>query len=173
MKVEVSKLSGAALDYTVAKCQGRTLVRYPMGHEPGHGWWIWEETSSGRGGIELSESIYLPIGPRTKPKTRLSVERYTPSTEWAQGGPIIEREISKVFRNVGGTWSAMILKDVPLTPDERGTSLALSRRAQFNGAGLTPLIAAMRCYVAGKLGEVVEVPDELVDVMKIKTTLDN
>jgi hypothetical protein len=83
------------------------------------------------------------------------------STNWAQGGPIIERELSKVFRNVGGTWSAMILKDVPLTPEERGTSLALSRRGQWNGAGPTPLIAAMRCYVASKLGNGVEVPDEL------------
>lgn len=84
------------------------------------------------------------------------------STNWAQGGPIIERELSKVYRNVGGTWSAMILKDVPLTPEERGTSLALSRRAQWNGAGQTPLIAAMRCYAASKLGDEVEVPDELV-----------
>lgn len=88
-------------------------------------------------------------------------DNYKPSTDWAQGGPIIERELSKVFRNVGGTWSAMILKDVPLTPDERGTSLALSRRAQWNGAGPTPLIAAMRCYVASKLGDTVDVPTEL------------
>lgn len=88
-------------------------------------------------------------------------EYYKFSTNWAQGGPIIVREISKIFRNVGGTWSAMILKDVPLTHDERGTSLALSRRAQWNGAGPTPLIAAMRCYVASKLGDQVDIPKEL------------
>jgi hypothetical protein len=70
--------------------------------------------------------------------------------------------MSKVFRNVGGTWSAMILKDVPLTPEERGASLALSRRAQWNGSGPTPLIAAMRCYVASKLGDTVQIPRELV-----------
>ena len=87
-------------------------------------------------------------------------ERY--STNWAQGGPIIEREITKLFRNVGGSWSAMILKDVPIPPEERGTSLALTHRAQWNGAGPTPLIAAMRCYVASKLGDTVEVPDELL-----------
>lgn len=84
------------------------------------------------------------------------------STDWEQGGPIIDRELSKVLRNVGGTWSAMILKDVSLTKEERGTSLALSRRAQWNGAGLTPLIATMRCYVASKLGDTVEVPEELL-----------
>jgi hypothetical protein len=84
------------------------------------------------------------------------------SANWSQGGPIIEREMSKVFRNVGGTWSAMILKDVPLTPEEQGTSLALSRREQWNGSGPTPLIAAMRCYVASNLGDTVQIPRELV-----------
>ena len=87
---------------------------------------------------------------------------YSPTTDWAQGGPLLEREITKVFRNVGGTWSAMILKDVPIPPKDRGTSLALTRRAQWNGAGPTPLIAAMRCFCCSKLGDVVEVPDELL-----------
>ena len=88
-------------------------------------------------------------------------QRYSPSTVWAQAGPILEREITKIFRNVGGTWSAMILKDVPIPPEDRGTSLALTRRAQWNGAGPTPLIAAMRCY-ASKLGSEIEVPDGLL-----------
>lgn len=83
------------------------------------------------------------------------------SSDWSQGGPIIDWEISKVFRNVGGTWSAMILRNDPIPYDERGTSLALTQRVQFNGAGNTPLIAAMRCYVASKLGDVVEIPEEL------------
>ena len=146
MKVEVSKLSGAALDYTVAKCQGRTLVRYPIGHEPGHGWWIWEETSSGRGGIELSESIYLPIGPRTKPKTRASGERYTPSTDWSQGGDIIEREDVSVMR---------VYKDWP-------HPWCADRNDQNFTNAETPLVAAMRAYVGCRLGDVVEIPDELM-----------
>ena len=87
---------------------------------------------------------------------------YSPTTDWAQGGLILDREITKVFRNVGGTWSAMILKDVPIPPEDRGTSLALTRRAQWNGAGPTPLIAAMRCLVTSKLGSEIEVPDELL-----------
>ena len=84
------------------------------------------------------------------------------STNWAQGGPIIEREITKIFRNVGGTWSAMILKDVPIPPEYRGTSLALTQRMQWNAAGATPLIAAMRGYVTSKLGEEVDIPEELL-----------
>ena len=55
----------------------------------------------------------------------------------------------------------MILKDVPIPPEDRGTSLALTRRAQWNGAGPTPLIAAMRCIVASRLGDEVEIPEEL------------
>lgn len=119
--MKTSELTGAALDWAVAKCEGVYFENFAE--------------------FEMYAGDY--------------------STDWTYGGPIIERELSKVFRNVGGTWSAMILKDVPLTPDERGTSLALSRRAQWNGAGLTPLIAAMRCYVASKLGDEVGVPDEL------------
>ena len=88
--------------------------------------------------------------------------KISPSTDWAQGGPIIEREITKIFRNVGGTWTVMILKNVPIPPEDRGTSLALTHRVQWNAAGSTPLIAAMRCYVASKMGDVVEVPDELL-----------
>ena len=83
------------------------------------------------------------------------------STDWAQGGPIIEREIAKIFRNVGGTWSSMILKQVPIPPEDRGTSLALTQRMQWNAAGATPLIAAMRCYVVSKLGDEVEMPEGL------------
>ena len=89
-------------------------------------------------------------------------EYFTPCSDWVQGGPIIDRELTKVFRNVGGKWSAMILKEVPILPEDRGTSLALTHRAQWNGAGITPLIAAMRCYVASKLGDTAEVPEELL-----------
>lgn len=109
-------------------------------------------------GTEITFSEGLQAAPLGTPSGQW--EMY--STNWAQGGPIIEREIAKIFRNVGGTWSAMILKDIPIPPEDRGTSLALTRRAQWNGAGPTPLIAAMRCYVASKLGEEIEIPEELI-----------
>ena len=82
--------------------------------------------------------------------------RYAPSTNWAQGGPIIEKENMKVFPNVGGRWSAQIRHTVnhPLVahPVLDGWT---------NGAGDTPLIAAMRAYVASKLGDEVEIPEGL------------
>ena len=67
------------------------------------------------------------------------------STDWAQGGPIIARE-GITLRNFiqGARWDAEI------------DDLALE-------SGPTPLIAAMRCLCASKLGDEVEVPDELID----------
>ena len=85
------------------------------------------------------------------------VRNYSPSTDWAQGGPIIEREgidIQQVFCYMEGSfsepcgWQAIRhTKGGPINPPK-----------QIAG---TPLIAAMRCYVASKLGDEVEVPDEL------------
>ena len=133
-KVKIGELIGPALDWAVAYAQGRkfSIVQSSIGLKPF---------------VVLYDD---PLG------------MFTPSTSWAQGGQIIDREITKVFRNVGGTWSAMILKDVPIPPEDRGTSLALTRRAQWNGAGPTPLVAVMRCYVASALGSEIEVPDELL-----------
>ena len=73
------------------------------------------------------------------------------STNWALAGPIIERE--KIDLNYfpdgsyenGGAWMAT-LTNGPAVSEE---------------VGPTPLVAAMRCYVASKLGDEVEVPDEL------------
>jgi hypothetical protein len=68
------------------------------------------------------------------------------STDWAQGGPIIERERISLFEDVND-WSAKASIDHPLW-DKRW-------------AGPTPLIAAMRCFVASKLGDTIEIPNEL------------
>jgi len=76
---------------------------------------------------------------------------YTPSTNWAQGGAIIEREeisISREFSSGRIEWAAWT--PAPFRDD-----------AEAFGYGETPLIAAMRCYVASKLGDEVEIPDEL------------
>ena len=73
---------------------------------------------------------------------------YTPSTNWAQGGPIIEREGISVATDDVEPWCGFI-------EDDETNTLFFS--------GPTPLIAAMRCYVASKLGDEVEVPDELLE----------
>ena len=66
---------------------------------------------------------------------------YEYSTDWSQSGPIIERERINLepFSNINGEqWSADGEWDSP-----------------------TPLIAAMRCYVASKLGDNIDIPEEL------------
>lgn len=73
---------------------------------------------------------------------------FEPSRDWAEGGPIIERECITVecqFDRVG--WTAW----TPAPERPEGEAV---------GAGDTALIAAMRCYVASKLGDEVEVPEE-------------
>lgn len=148
-QVNVASLSGVALDWAVAKCGGRTLKRYPMGAEPGHGWWVWEETPSGMGGILLSKSVYLAVGPYTVPKTRNSPARYTPSTDWAQGGPIVERE------------GICIKRQLPCSVGYEWNSWQHTKFGNGDASGPTPLTAAMRCLVVGKLGEEIEIPYEL------------
>ena len=72
---------------------------------------------------------------------------YRPSTDWAQGGPIIERERVDVMW-CGDRWCAYAM-----TPD---------KDTQLVDEGPTPLIAAMRCYVASKMGDEIDVPEELL-----------
>ena len=75
------------------------------------------------------------------------------STDWSQGGPIIEREEIGIRRNApcsdGRQWEA-------------SGSITAKGAGYRWGYGPTPLIAAMRCYVASRLGEEVEIPDELI-----------
>jgi len=70
------------------------------------------------------------------------IETYAPSFLWDQGGPIIERE--------------------KITPEWTGENWMAYIRHDDKFFGPTPLIAAMRCYVASKLGDEVEVPEEFL-----------
>ena len=117
MKIKTNELRGAALDWAVAKCEGRqepeVVNNFPVA------WYTWPNTHY--------------------------------STDWAQGGPIIEREgisIRYSEKDARGAWYAVLGPNRFLSPDHEGS-------------GPTPLIAAMRCYVASKLGDEVEIPEEL------------
>ena len=79
-------------------------------------------------------------------ETRWTDNGWKPSTDWAQGGPIIEREGMQVKKHASN-WIAL------------PTNAEFSEEAYQEGD--TPLIAAMRCYVAFKLGDEVDVPEEL------------
>lgn len=74
---------------------------------------------------------------------------YIPSEDWEQGGPIIEQEmINLVSQGDAHDWVA-----------SRWDYEASDWAGHITGP--TPLIAAMRAFVASKLGDVVEVPGEL------------
>ena len=124
MRVKTNELTGAALDWAVAKCEG----------------------------IELTNGCYnrlLVDGRMSRGQEMLAP--YNPSTDWAQGGPIIDREqisIGREFASGRIEWAAWT--PAPIRDD-----------AEAFGYGPTPLIAAMRCYVASKLGDEVEIPEEL------------
>ena len=64
------------------------------------------------------------------------------STDWSQGGPIIQREeLSSLKCYSTNEWGCL--------------------NGEIFCEGPTPLIAAMRCYVTSKLGDEVEIPEEL------------
>jgi len=109
--MKTNELSGAALNWAVAMAEGwqPTTARDNTGQYP----WL------------------IKVGKNIDPK------QYRPSTNWAQGGPIIEREcIAVAFDGYPQGWVA-----------------------NQKYYGTTPLIAAMRCYVASKLGDDVEIPE--------------
>ena len=127
--MKVSELTGAALDWAVAKCEGWEPGKYMMSPD------IRKDVNGKVIGIMV-------------PNNREYIW-FKPSTDWAQGGPIIEREKIEVrlFANDGSIWFAHLgAQSFPLD-------------AQVTGN--TPLISAMRCYVAHKLGDDIEVPPEL------------
>jgi hypothetical protein len=73
---------------------------------------------------------------------------YTPTKTWDMGGPIIEREhITVAWED--GEWLA-------IWPVDESTIAGAVLACVNTQAGPTALIAAMRAYVASKLGDEVE-----------------
>lgn len=75
------------------------------------------------------------------------------STNWAQGGPIIERENITVSRRYN-LWDALIKPEF-LSNGTKGV------KKECFVSGETYLIAAMRCFVTSRLGDELEIPAEL------------
>jgi len=143
--MKTSDLTGAALDWAVAKCEG--MADDMLNDFDEYGWAYGDS------------------------------RRY--STNWAQGGPIIEREGISVIQlesesipdaqgfwqgKYQAQWGAVIGERHSLEEnhgsqgDYWGRSYHVDREAVI---GPTPLIAAMRCYVASKLGDNIDIPKEL------------
>ncbi len=132
MKIKVSEATLTQLNWLVAKARGAIGVRLHTyrGINPGPAVWVvdWEHDW-----VELSSLDY--------------------STDWAQGGPIIERE------SIGFTQGNEVCDDWVASYSWVMPRMEIDDSVE--GIGPTPLIAAMRCYVASKLGDEVEIPEEL------------
>ena len=111
--MKTSELTGAALDWAVAKCEGNDGVWYASDKDP---------------------------------------VDFTPSTNWAHGGEIIERE-----------WLDVTPWPNESDEDRRWQCVQYDTHGYVSSFGFTPLVAAMRCYVASQLGDEIELPEELTD----------
>lgn len=87
----------------------------------------------------------MPVCPSDVFAELYLIGRFNYSTDWAQGGPIIERELIEL---------------IPMFNPKYWSARVTMKSTWFDGP--TPLIAVMRCYVASKLGGEVEVLDELL-----------
>lgn len=142
--MKTKDLTGIALDWAVAVCLG------------GEG--LWYDTIA---------THWIKIDGKDRALAKSWAQSFTPSIDWAQGGPIIDREGIGLLYDAGSacrppSWFA--------TPDDQCT-VESHEGEYFDPAfmvdesagtrGPTPLIAAMRCFVASKLGEEVDVPPAL------------
>ena len=114
MKIKTKDLTGAALDWVVAKCEGYDTA-----------------FASAKDVIILREGV---------------TDYFDPHRNWGWGGPILDRERITIRQ-----WTGMPIIHAYMPHDGAPW-----------GAGPTPLIAAMRCYVISKLGNEVDVPEELM-----------
>lgn len=125
MKIKTKDLTGAQLDWMVAKANENL---YP------------------KGDVRLLDGKVFTIEPGNYEQSD-RWQLYAPSTSWAQGGPIIERERISIRQ-----WTNVPIVHAYMPQDN----------APWQSDGTSPLIAAMRCLVAAKLGDEVDVPEELM-----------
>lgn len=134
MKTKTAELTGPALDWAVAIAEGHKppLLRILRGN------------------------VALP-----QEDDPMWCDYLEYSTDWSQGGPIIERENIGFWisgdKGFPGQWAAAnkewMLVDVD-SPEFDNLPDPMH--------GSTPLIAAMRCYVASKLGDTIDIPEKLL-----------
>lgn len=143
MKIKTVELTGPALDWAVERIE---IAKMLADGEHVKGWWVEEK--------QTNPSPY--------------------STDCLFGWPVIEREGIAIRKHSSGTWYAMLSTDLgdgesakwsKVKPGTRYGKLSYEvNRVQCRFEGPISLIAAMRCFVASKLGDEVEVPDELCEV---------
>lgn len=169
-RVKVRELSGATLDWAVARCEGWE----PLNHT--HLVQTWMQRRDARGTMDNVPVSHL---------------RY--STDWERAGLIIERAGIDLRQAKQNMFSIYEYRHIDRYPDAEIIMMArkwgpdrlikvsnpphllhgkwMARLSSGTGQTViwsktdflsdTPLIAAMRCYVASKLGEEIEIPEGL------------
>jgi hypothetical protein len=131
--MKTDELTGAALDWAVAIAEGFKPAQLYISK--------WSKSSPASIFTRTFDDDGNPDGYMTGPDRLYS-------RKWEAGGPIIEREGIDICTSTRGGWIATLITD-------------LEEDVVVRGEGDTCLIAAMRCYVASKLGDEVEIPKEL------------
>ena len=133
--MKTSELTGHALNWAVAQAEGDRVYRPRLGRPSD-----WDKEAYLKDGSDDRWVVRVQ-----NPTLAYFVDwTYNPSGDWAQGGPIIQRERIRL--------------------DPRGVWVAGHDSTNDEYSGTTPLTAAMRCYVASKLGDEIEIPEELKEV---------
>lgn len=143
MQIKTATLTSPALDWAVAECENNLWLAY-----------------------ENALLADRPVPPR--PSEFLRDNNYSaafaPSTDWAQGGPIIERE--NIATSFDREWvygpGNVHPDDEPDNGDRWLAALDIRGDQCLSEYGPTLLVTAMRCYVASKLGDTVDIPDKLI-----------
>ena len=129
--MKTSELSGTALDWAVAKAEGYTDLHKIEGRMP--------------------HEPQLGMFPPRREYGVMDLWELSFSSDWNKGGWIIERERICLKDAAGMYWEASLVHE----DKEYGGVM------RSEGQGTTPLKAAMRCYVTSKLGNEIELPEEL------------
>lgn len=144
IRVAIKDLAGPALDYAVARACGCELTT-AHAHFRKCAAPVWSADT-----IEKSISTF-DDGPRIIDAYGNVAPIPSYSTGWDHSGPLLER-----------TPGLEIKQWLESRPESKCEVHIHNYEGDWIAFGPTMLIAAMRCYVASKFGEFVEVPEELV-----------
>ena len=153
MKIKTSELNGAALDWAVAiAVEAWTFAHsyFPtMTHDPTFSGVEARNYPRGEFASLIPTCVLVPNNP-----FRQDPQPFCPSTDWGHGGPLIER------------FSVTIGKRTDCPPGPKQWDAFIDTKfcdtANYANFGHAPLIAACRAIVAAKLGDEVDVPEELL-----------
>lgn len=141
IEVKTAELIGPALDWAVAKAS--EIPMFSMGVDGN-----WPGNNAVTVATSVNPAVIVDLMGRMFLEANLRSVPWSPSTDWAQGGPLIEKFDVDLFSplGTGGPWGAAI----QMTAED----------PMYEGH--SPLVAACRAIVAAKIGDVVSVPAELV-----------